>query len=173
MDPEYILRIPILAGKSVGKHTLIINYFNDSFPDYMATVGVQCEAKSIEINEKMIRLHIFILGMQESFKRQYRAYCYGSNGAIVMYDITNPRSLDKIPEWIQMIRENLGDIPILLVGNKVDLENREVSKEEAIKIKEKFNLSGYFEISARTGENIEETIRQMTRMILRNLKIID
>ena len=88
-----------------------------------------------------------------------------------MYDITNNNSLNNISKRIQTIRENIrvqsrGDIPILLIGNKFDLkENRVISKEEVIKIKNEHNLAGNMEISLRTGLNVTEMFDEITRLI--------
>ncbi len=88
-----------------------------------------------------------------------------------MYDIANINSMKSAPKWIQTLRENKwiqsrGDIPILLVGNKFDLqENRVVSKEEGIKIKNKHNLPGSMEISLKTGKNVAEMFDEITRLI--------
>ena len=88
-----------------------------------------------------------------------------------MYDITNYDSLNKIPEWVKCIRENRGDIPILLVGNKVDLnENRVVSKEQARIIKENNYLSSFMEISLKTGENVEDMFKKIISLIISNSK---
>ena len=58
-----------------------------------------------------------------------------------MYDIINPLSLDNLQEWTQIIRKNAGDIPILLVGNNLNLEkSRKVSREEGILTAKKYNL---------------------------------
>ena len=86
-----------------------------------------------------------------------------------MYDITNNDSLNKIPLWVKFIRENRGDVPILLVGNKVDLkENRVVSKEQAKKVKEDHGLSSFMEISLKTGENVEDMFKKIISLIISN-----
>jgi len=68
-----------------------------------------------------------------------------------------------------LIKNNLDyDPPILLVGNKLDLEeNREVSKEQVEKFKEKHDISSSMEISLKTGENVEEMFMDITRIILK------
>jgi len=84
-----------------------------------------------------------------------------------MYDISNSNTLKHVPEWIQIIRENAGDIPILLIGNKLDLgQLREVSFEEGLKFKDKYDLSAFFEISSKTGENIENTFEGLIEIIM-------
>lgn len=89
-------------------------------------------------------------------------YCQRSNGAIIIYDITNPKTFARIPEWIHMLRQVIVDIPILLVGNKADLKNRKIPKKEAIRIKKTHNLSSFMEISLKSGKNVEKMFRKIT-----------
>jgi GTPase SAR1 family protein len=84
-----------------------------------------------------------------------------------LYDITNQTSLDHLPEWTQLIRENAGDIPIVSIGDKFNLEKaREVSEGEISKIVEKYNLDGFAEISTKTGENVKETFEYLVENLL-------
>jgi len=87
-----------------------------------------------------------------------------------MYDITNSNTLKQLPDWLQTIRENAGDIPIILIGNKLDLEeSREVSREVGIKFAEKYNLSAFAEISTKTGKNVEKVFQVLTEIIINQL----
>ena len=88
-----------------------------------------------------------------------------------MYDITNQDSLTIFPNWIQMVNEysdeNEIPIPILLVGNKLDLEeHREVSKEQVKRFMGQHDIFSSMEISLKTGENVEHMVTEITRMIL-------
>lgn len=173
--PEHFLRIYILADEGVGKHTLLrdqIKCDKSYREDHMRTVGVQIESKDIIINEKTIKFSFSMLGMKDHFSQFYRAYCQGADSAIIMYDITNSETLEGVSEWIQLLRKNAGDIPIILVGNKVDLKSREVTTEVAMKTNDKFNLSGFYEISAKTGANVEEMFRELVQLTLSNRGIV-
>ena len=89
-----------------------------------------------------------------------------AQGGIIMYDITNKNSMSKIPDWIYRIKEYREDVPILLVGNKLDLEeNREVSKKHAMMIKEEYNLSTFIEISVETGENVDKMLEVLVNLL--------
>ena len=70
-------------------------------------------------------------------------------------------------QWIQIIRERAGDIPIILIGTKLDLENlRDLNKDKVFEIAEKYNLSSYNEISTKTGENVETTFDVLTELLI-------
>ena len=84
-----------------------------------------------------------------------------------MYDITTQLSLDNLLEWIQVIRKNAGDIPIMLIGSKLDLyEKRVVSCEEGLLAARKYNLASFLEISSKTGENVDKAFEIMIKMLI-------
>ena len=87
----------------------------------------------------------------------------------MIYDITNALSLDCFSEWIQIIRNSAKyDPPLLLVGNKLDLEgDREVSKDQLKLFNENNDIYLTMEISLKTGENVEEMFRNVTSMLLK------
>ena len=94
-------------------------------------------------------------------------YCKGANGAFFLYDITNQVTLDHLPDWTQIIRDQAGDIPIVLVGSKIDLDEfRAISREDGIQASKKYNLDAFIEVSSKTGQNVEEAFKLLTELIL-------
>lgn len=173
--PTYLYKIVIVGDDNVGRSTLALDYLNSRDYNLNSVIGVYFATKDIVLNNHSIRLLIWFLSNREWFETVWKVYLHGTLGIIIMYDITNINSLNIIPKWIQTIRENKwiqsrGDMPILLVGNKADLqENREVSKDLAINIKDEHNLTGFTEISLRTRENVDELFDDITRLINRNI----
>jgi len=105
-------------------------------------------------------------GGEERFRFLLSQYCKGANAAFFLYDITNGATLDHLPDWIQIIREHSGDIPIMLVGNNLHLEeNREVSREEGILLAENYNLYSFMEVSSKTGQNVELLFEVMAEIL--------
>lgn len=176
-EPDYTNKISLFAMENVGKETLSKNHFLNRVFDHgsMITLGVDFATKDLELYGKSIRSSILLYAsdFRERFNEKFRYYINGSNGVILMYDISNAKSLDWLSEWCQLIKNNLDyDPPILLVGNKLDLEeNREVSKEEVEKFKEKYDISSSIEISLKTGENVEKMFMDIVRMILKRLHL--
>ena len=168
-DYDYTFKICMFASKDVGKKTLAKKLHQ--FDDYVLgeARGVHLLTKTIEVYNEVASLQLWILF--ESRRSLLEQYPKGSLGFILMYDISNAKSLDWLSEWCQLIKNNLDyDPPILLVGNKLDLEeNREVSKEEVAKFKEKHDISSSMEISLKTGENVEKMFMDIVRMILKRL----
>jgi len=79
--------------------------------------------------------------------------------------------LDHLPDWTQIIREHAGDIPIMLIGSKVDLkEFRAVTREEGILAAKKYNLSTFIELSSKTGQNVEKSFDVITEILFEKYK---
>ncbi|MCK4286212.1 MAG: hypothetical protein KAX18_08410, partial [Candidatus Lokiarchaeota archaeon] len=73
------------------------------------------------------------------------------------------------PEWTQIVRENAGDIPIMLIGSKKDLDEfRAVPREDGILAAKKYNLASFIELSSKTGENVENAFKVMTETLFEN-----
>jgi len=170
---DYTLKVLLLGDPSTGKEEFVNRHISGIFHDDLnLTLGIDFYSKTQEFKGKKVRLQIWNFGGQERFRFLLHKYCIGANGAIIMYDITNLKSLDHLPEWTQVIREHAGDIPILLAGNRLDLEtSRSVSKEEGILTAEKYNLSTCVELSTKTGQNVEKTFEILTKILVENYEL--
>lgn len=165
--PNWLFKILLLGDPSSGKEELNGSHFDI---DTKLTIGVDFSTKDIVLNEKIIRLNLWDMDIEEDkrFRCLIPSYFEGANGAIILYDITNSNSLKHVPEWIQIIREHLGDIPIFFIGNNIDLaESRNVSREEGISLVTEYNLNAFCEISTKTGENVEEIFHTLSDIIIK------
>jgi small GTP-binding protein len=161
-------KIVIFGDAGCGKTTLTQRYLTNLFKsDTSMTIGVDFEVKSLEIDEKKVKLQIWDFGGEERFRFLLPTYVKGANGGIFMYDITNYSSLAHIDDWLTVIRKKIEDMfPVIVVGGKADLEEREVSSEEGIQIAKSRNLEAFIECSSKTGENVEETFEALTSLML-------
>jgi small GTP-binding protein len=164
---DYTWKIMMLGDASVGKTSLTIRYISGFFlEDLKLTIGVDFYSKTTSFKGKKVKLQIWDFGGEERFRFLLHQYCKGANAAFFLYDITNRLSLDHLPDWTQIIREHAGDVPIMLVGSKVDLKQyRVVSREEGILAAKKYNLSAFVELSSKTGENVEEAFTLITETL--------
>jgi len=164
-----ILQICLFADKDVGKKTLLKSLFVDNYyiaGVYISTIGVELCVKTIE-NRRGIRLLIRIVSDSEHFTSLWNAYVMGSHGVILMYDITRVHTLNRLSEWYQISQKYCESVPILLVGNKIDLEEeREVSTYQVEKFKQDYNVGSSMEISVMTGDNVEEMFLKVVSMCL-------
>ena len=162
----------MLGDAAVGKTSLTIRYISGFFlEDLKLTIGVDFYSKTTIFNKKKVKLQIWDFGGEERFRFLLHQYCKGANAAFFLYDITSRLSLDHLPDWTQIIREHAGDIPIMLIGSKVDLkEFRAVSRDEGILAAKKYNLSSFIELSSKTGQNVEKAFDVITETLFERYK---
>ena len=88
-------------------------------------------------------------------------------GIIILFDITNKESFNNLNVWIKTIKEQCGkNMPILIAGNKIDLEENRLVKAEEVNLFKESGKIDYIEISCKTGENIKETIDIICKKII-------
>ena len=161
MSANYILKILTLGDTTVGKSSIVLRYSDDKFNESntLATIGIDFKIKQVYRGGELIKVSIYDTAGQERFQNIIKHYYRGANGVLLTYDITNRSSFEKLDFWLQDLKENSDDIEdlyICLIGNKIDIEDkREVMSEEANKYAKDNNMP-YFEVSAKTGEGIKK-----------------
>ena len=170
---DFTFKILLLGDASVGKTSFTKRYCYNVFnPSERLTIGVDFHVKTIDLNNKKIKLQIWDVGGEERFRFLLPTYCLGANAAFLLYDITRSATLDNLLEWISIVRQKAGSIPIILVGSKVDLAEtqRKVPKEHGVQIAEKNEFYDFMEISAKENLNVNESFRKLTEFTIQNLK---
>ena len=128
--------------------------------------GIDYKQRNLEINGKHLRLSIWDTAGQERFRTLTNAYYRGAHGVVVMYDITNRPTFLNVPGWIDDAREyGSANTQIVLVGNKKDREDREVSAEEGHKLARMHRVK-FYETSALTGENCDAVFETLAKEML-------
>lgn len=168
---KYTFKVLLLSHPTV-KEEFINKYLKQIFSeDLSLTVGVEFYTKDVQFSGDTVRLQFWEISEGERFRFLIQSYCKGANGAVLMYDINNSKTLDLLIDYLQIISKNTGNIPIMLIGNKLYLEeSREISREVGINIAEKYNLSTYTEISTKTGQNVENAFQILTEILINHLK---
>ena len=171
-DYDYTFKVIMIGDASVGKTSLTLRFISGFFlEDLKLTIGVDFYSKNTNFKYKKVKLQIWDFGGEERFRFLLSQYCKGANGAFFLYDITNSITLDHLPDWTQNIREHAGDIPIMLIGSKKDLEEfRAVTREEGILAAKKYNLTSFVELSSKTGENVEKAFEVITEELIERAK---
>jgi small GTP-binding protein len=122
----------------------------------------------VNIQKKEYQLHIFDSAGQEKYKSISKQYYHRSEGIMLVFDLTSKSSFDSILNWIEDIENGAEKgIPIVLVGNKSDLVDREVSKEEAEELASKKGME-YFETSALDGSGIDNAFLKLAELVIKN-----
>ena len=153
---KYMFRICLIGNICVGKTSLLSRYSDNYFKQiYSATIGVDFRVITLKYKDIVAKVHVWDTAGQERFKSISINYYRSSNGFIYVYDITDMESLKGLDSWIHLTTENCNTNVInFLVGNKSDLENREVSKEEGEEFAKKNNLI-FLETSAKNNDNVD------------------
>ena len=165
---EIPIKIMILGNTSVGKTSFIIKYTENTFQEvYLSTIGIDYKIKKLTYNEQKYNLYIYDTTGEERFRSLSFNLIKFTEGVILMYDITNKSSFKSIPEWIESAQEHKGEnYPIIIIGNKIDLEEkRKITTEEGENLAKKYGLD-FFEISNKEDINIKEAIFTLFKKVL-------
>ena len=152
------LKLIVLGNQYVGKTSLIKRLINDNFTEcYLSTIGVDYDKIMVEYNNNNHELILWDTSGQDKFNFLLNSYFTSVNGAIIICDISVYQSFKQAKKWIDefRIRKNNENIPILFIGNKIDIKDRSVSTEE-IKELEREKSVKTIEISIKTNENIDK-----------------
>ena len=160
-------KIVLIGDWGVGKTSLIRKFVLDTFDDkYLVTFGTKVTKKRIKFivdkdNITDMNLMIWdVMGQKEFKKVQTNAY-RGTQGALIVCDITRAETLESIPKWKEEILEVTEKIPIIILANKVDLKDScQVTTDDLIKVANELNVSSFF-TSAKTGENVENAFQEL------------
>ena len=169
MSKKNVIKIKIFAlGETcVGKTCYIIRYTEDTFKEQLTTTGIDLKIKKIIYNKKKYDIEFYDTAGQEKFRSLSANSIKSAEGIILIFDLTNQKSYDQITTWMADIKDMKGDnFPIILIGNKCDLEDeRIISNEEGIELSKKYKLK-YFETSCKTGVNIKESAAEIIKQII-------
>lgn len=151
----------------MGKTSLIRRFTENTFEEtYIETLGVDFAVKQVRLQNHYVEFKLFDTAGEEKFGSLRPFYYRGAQGTIIVFDLTRRRTFDQLNEWLNHVYINCGTISSILVGNKNDLPNREVSLSEAKKFARSKNLS-YIETSAKTGDNVEQLFTNLANNILK------
>ena len=162
------LKILLIGDSQVGKTSLLLKYTEHVFPEeHIATIGVEYKDKFIVKDNYNIRLQIWDTAGQERFHSITKNIYRNANGVLFVYDITNQESFNNIKNWIKDLQNVGNDIKGVIIGNKLDLEQkRDVSKEDLEEIGKK-NQMPFLETSAKQNINVNEGFDLLVNELLK------
>ncbi|HEC37057.1 MAG TPA: GTP-binding protein [bacterium] len=165
---NYVVKTVLLGEAGVGKTSLVYRFIENKFREnYKSTLGVNLLKKDLEVEGYGgVSSQIWDLGGQESFRSLRKLYLEGANGGLIIFDLTDKKSFDKLNDWLESFRIARGEQPLLLIGNKSDLENQaKITEKEASKYAKNNNMDLIL-TSAKTGQNVEEAFIKLNKRIL-------
>jgi small GTP-binding protein len=170
---NFVFKILVGGDGAVGKTTLLRKYVDGTFDESsIATVGVDFFIKQVIYeNVGSCTLQIWDLGGQERFRHLLESFIMGAKGALLLFDLTSMPKIDSIINWVNIVRMHDLDLPILLVGTKLDLEEFiAVDDESAQSIKNTFNMIDYVKTSSKTGANVERVFDLIVEKLMEKSK---
>ncbi len=155
----------------VGKTSLVGRYANASFEgDHLETIGTDIRVKMIQIEDDvLVKLVVWDISGQDDFAQLRRAYYQDTSGAFFVFDTTRPETIERVDEWIDDLFSVTGEIPLVLLENKVDLETA-ISKENIKKLVDKYKVD-LIRTSAKEDTNVEEAFKKMTKEMLKRARV--
>jgi small GTP-binding protein len=165
---DYTLKILTIGESAVGKTCILLRFTDNKFlVNHITTIGIDYKSKTIKMGLKTVKLKIWDTAGQERFRNITKQYYKGADGILLVYDITDRNSFEKIKDWMKQIQENTQkeQIGIVLLGNKCDLEDRQVSYEEGESLAKEYGLL-FWETSAYKDKNISESFEGLTNLII-------
>lgn len=163
------LKIVVAGSGGVGKTTLLRRYQSGQFIPANTTIGVNFVTQEVNVNNRMFMLSIWDYAGEERFKVLFPGYCSGSTAGFAVFDLTRPETLSDLSDWVSIIFEKNGHIPVILVGTKLDSvspDRLELMKERAIQFAKDHNMAGFYTISSKSGEGVNELFDSLANKII-------
>jgi small GTP-binding protein len=155
--------ISLLGDTQVGKSSMVEVLTGNPFQETrVSTIGIENVLQSAVFDGKKYLFKIFDTAGQERFESISSQTIKIADGFLLVFSVDKKVTFERIEKWIESIKSNV-DITkkvLILCGNKIDIEEREVSNEEAMKYASEKNIK-YFETSAKTGFGIKEVFEQL------------
>ncbi|KAH0785257.1 GTP-binding nuclear protein Ran [Histomonas meleagridis] len=157
-------KLVLVGDGGVGKTTFVKRHQTGEFEKkYIPTLGVQVSQLSFQTTHGVLTYNIWDTAGQERFGGLREGYYLEANCAIIMFDVTSPTTYRNVPTWHRDLVRVCPNIPIVLVGNKIDVRDRKVQAKRVIFHKK--NNMRYFEISAKSNYHFELPFLSLARSL--------
>ncbi|KRT85831.1 ADP ribosylation factor, partial [Oryctes borbonicus] len=171
-----------LLVTGVGKTSTVLRHIEKSFnTEVSSTIGASYFNCKMEIEDIMVKFQIWDTAGQERFKAMVPMFYRNANAALLIFDINKRESFDSIKIWVNELKKNIPEkIVMFVVGNKIDLPNRQVTKDEALQYSHSIGAT-YHECSAKEDQGIEQIFTALARAVVQltgteidhKLKVLD
>jgi len=157
-------KLVLVGDGGVGKTTFVKRHRTGEFEKkYVATMGVEVSPLPFSTNFGPIVFNCWDTAGQEKFGGLRDGYYIGGQAAIIMFDVTSRLTYKNVPTWHKDLVRVCENIPMVLVGNKVDCRDRKVKHKDIIFHRRK-NLQ-YYDISAKSNYNFEKPFLYIARKL--------
>ncbi|CAK9215725.1 unnamed protein product [Sphagnum troendelagicum] len=165
---DELIKLLLIGDSGVGKSCLLLRFSDDTFTtSFITTIGIDFKIRTIELDNRRIKLQIWDTAGQERFRTITTAYYRGAMGILLVYDVTDESSFNNIRNWIRNIELHASDnVNKILVGNKADMDEsrRVVPTAKGQALADEYGIK-FFETSAKTNLNVEHVFFTIARDI--------
>jgi len=167
-----LLKVIILGDSGVGKTSLMNQYVSRKFSShYKATIGADFLTKEVMVDEKLVTMQIWDTAGQERFQSLGVAFYRGADCCVLVFDVNVAKSFEHIDNWkeeflSQAAPRNKDTFPFVLIGNKIDLENRAITQKRAQGWCQANGNIPYFETSAKEAINVDQAFQTIAKNAL-------
>jgi len=164
---NFILKVIVIGEPAAGKTSLVKKYVSGHFPtDYRASIGTNMYIKKVGLDSgQEAKIQLWDIAGQEKWIQMRHIYYKGAQGALILGDLTREKSFSQIEEfWFNDVKKYCPDIPIILIGNKTDLDG-EISKEKVEDIGKKIDANSVIFTSAKSGDNVEKAFKEISELV--------
>ena len=167
-DDKKKIKIVVIGGPNVGKTSIINRFVSHQFNSFNSpTIQLAMTTFEYKLEDQIFTLLICDTAGQEQFQSVCPNFYRDAQGAIIVFDITDRKSFDKMQDWVNELNASLTEpIPIVIAGNKVDLEeNRVIQLDEAVEYSDQSDIN-YFETSALSDFGIDNLFSSLVSQII-------
>jgi len=168
MLKQVLFKLITVGDGFVGKTTLLRRYVEGFFYEVpKITIGVDFYLKRLIYKTYEVAFQLWDFGGQNQFRFMQNRYIGGASGAFLLYDLSEPKSINNAEEWINLVRSQDEELLIILVGTKYDLVEPDLIKDNVpINLMLKNKLLANIKTSSKTGLNIEFAFELMMKKLL-------
>jgi len=144
-DIEISVKVVIVGNGAVGKSSMIQRYCRGTFTkSYKKTIGVDFLEKQLRVHGEEVRLMLWDTAGQEEFDAITKAYYRGAQACVIAFSTTDRDSLLAVKNWRKKVEDECGDIPMVMVQNKIDMiAQSEINQQEAEALSKECNMKLY------------------------------
>ncbi|GAB6033335.1 Ras-protein Rab-23 [Chamberlinius hualienensis] len=164
---ETAIKVVIVGNGAVGKSSMIQRYCRGVFTkDYKKTIGVDFLERQIDVNGEDVRLMLWDTAGQEEFDAITKAYYRGAQACVLSFSTVDRASFLAIESWKKKVEDECGEIPMVLVQNKIDLiDQATVTPEEAESLAKRMRLR-FYRTSVKEDLNVNEVFKYLCEKYL-------
>jgi len=166
---EHKFKTVLLGEGRVGKTSILLRYINNSFSEKQtSTFQASYQEKILNIGNNSVSLAIWDTAGQERFHALAPIYYRDSNAAILVFDITDRTSFQKVQHWIEELRKIVGkDIVLVIAANKIDLESKRQVDNHDVNVYAQSVGAQVIGTSAKSGKGVHDLFLELTKTLLK------